>query len=185
MVSFQSFRVIALSIFAVTLVLLVPTAQAEHTDHTFVGGISSRPDSQVYLALASGAYVYTPLYLTIGADYSCNYTILYNNTIYQSGYINVSEAGIIDITVDFDKGGLTDLKVVIGMDSYNYRINVLKRSYESAVITNTTVQDILAQYQYSDLISVFGGTIAGLILAVVLAYWFKVNKIKQETRRLL
>ena len=74
-------------------------------------------------------------------------TILYNNTIYQSGYINVSEAGIIDITVDFDKGGLTDLKVVIGMDSYNYRINVLKRSYESAVITNTTVQDILAQYQ--------------------------------------
>lgn len=177
-----SLLVIALT---VSMLILCQSVAAEHTDHTFVGGMSSRMDSNAHLGLANGGFVYTPLYLTIGADHNCNYSVTFNNTVYRAGFINVSQAGIISFPIDFDKGGLTDLKIRIGDDTYNYRINVLKKSFESYVKSNVTVTDIVEQYIFQDLVSVFGGTVVGSLLGVGIAYWFRVDGIKQEPRRIL
>ena len=172
-------------VITVSVIIIASSVSAEHTDHTFVGGMSSRMDSNAHLGLANGGFIYTPLYLTIGSDYSCNYSIEFNNTVYQYGFINTSQAGFISFPVHFDKGGLTDLKVRIGEDTYNYRINVLKRSYESYVRSNTTVSDIVEQYIFQDLMTVFGGSLVGSVLGVGIAYWFRIDSIKQEPRRIL
>lgn len=180
----RRFSLLALAL-VVSVILIAPAISAEHTEHTFVGGMSSRMDSNAHLGLANGGFVYTPLYLTIGSDHSCNYSVTFNNTIYQEGFINVSQAGFISFPVEFDEGGLTDLKIRVGDDTYNYRINVLKKSFESYVQSNVTVADIVKQYIFQDLLTVFGGTVVGSLLGVGIAYWFRVDGIKQEPRRIL
>ena len=158
---------------------------ANHTDFTSVGGVSMRDDSRLYLALYEGGYVYSPLYVTIGSTYDCEYQILINGTEYDSGAIDVSEAGFLDIPVEFQTDGPVLFVVVIGEDNYSYEINVLMESFE-AVFEDGIVEDYeQTHYTLLDIWKAFLSALVGVMVAVFLAYIFKVPKIRQEIMELL
>lgn len=173
--------IIIIAIFLVWPVLV----KADHTDNTFVGGASSHPDSDVVMALSDGGYCYSPLMLTIGSIYNCTFEIYINETLYTSGKIDVTVRGFKDIQIEFEKGGEQPFAVVVGQDTYNYTLKVLKRSFE-AVITEQVIEELdLTLYTFNDVMKAYGSSVVGVLVAVIVAYIFKIPKLKSEPRRLL
>jgi len=162
-------------------------AQAQHSDFTHVSGISSRQDSKVYLALADQSYIYSPMSLTFGSAYDCNYSITVNGTIYRAGVIDISRRAVLSLDIVFPESGRQKFIVQIGSDTYEYTVHVLKRSFESQVREEVIAELGVPQPSYfmRDLQKVFGASLVGALLAVFLAYWFKIDRIRQEPRRLL
>jgi len=185
-------KVLGIGLFTFLLAIVVVSqasaVEAASTNFTFVSGSSSRPDSNVHLGLASGAYVYTPLTLMFGSAYSCNYTIIVNGSVYSEGYLDVSTEAIRETIVNFPESGAQDFRVIVGNDIYLFKVIILKRSYESQVVEEYAPDNETApvgEYFQSDLVKVFAASLVGTVLAIALAYWFKIDKIKQEPRRLI
>jgi hypothetical protein len=176
-----------IAIFLGTILVSSSFVQADNTDFTFCGGSSSRADSKIHLSLVSGSYAYTPLRLVFGSVYNCNYSIIVNGTVYREGFINTSVRGIYNMDIHFPQAGKQLFIVEIGDDRYIYDIRVLNRSYEAQVLDGYVHQDniTLGQYFHQDLIKVFSASLVGCAVGIGLAYWFKIEKIKQEPRRLL
>ena len=177
-----------LTVILIVLIIMICVgnlAVAEHTAHTFVGGISSRADSDVNLALASGSYIYDPMMLTVGADHNCNYSVYVNGTLYREGEIDILTRGFIDIRVNFENAGEQPFSVKVGMDTYNYSIRVLKRSFEQLVTEDVLDTMPMDRYVFNDILKAYGASIVGMVVALVIAYMFKINKIRREPRRLL
>lgn len=160
-------------------------ASGYHTDHTSVGGVSSRLDSKVHLALVDGGYIYTPLNLAIGADHNCIYQVYVNNTLYEEGEINVSERGFIDLRVVFEEGGWQNFTVMVSNDQYDFYINVLKRSYEEVITDEVREQVEELMYGFNTIMKVYGASVVGTFAGIFVAYIFKIDKLRTEARRIL
>jgi hypothetical protein len=118
--------IVPLLIMVLSVVLICSgIAQGANTEFTYVGGVSSRPDSNVHLALASGSYVYTPLNLMIGTSYNCTYKIMVNNSLMFNGTIDITQRAFLQFVIDFPVTGQQDFRVNVGDDIYAFRVHVV------------------------------------------------------------
>jgi hypothetical protein len=110
-----------------------------------------------------------------------------NGTIYRAGVIDISRRAVLSLDIVFPESGRQKFIVQIGSDTYEYTVHVLKRSFESQVREEVIAELGVPQPSYfmRDLQKVFGASLVGALLAVFLAYWFKIDRIRQEPRRLL
>jgi hypothetical protein len=176
-----------IAIITTVIVMLSTVANAIDTNKdTFCLLSTARQDSRISITVSDGGYAYERVEGLIGSNKKAAWNVYINDAEKLNGTIDpVNKSSFTSFRLNL-KPGQQMISVQIGADLYYYTVTVLNRTLEDK-ISSDAIGNITSPFKYTfnDILKAFLSAWVGLVAALVAAWIWLRDKIKQDVKVIL